>query len=600
MDQIKKFSMMRIVWKASKFRFLWMGILIVLSVIPKFISVYGLKLITDYLVQGRNIRDIMFLIIVLVSLEVFNYIIKGIYENSYIPKSNLRISKYINKKIFEKIQTIDALCYDDKNYYEKISLVIKDADSIIINNCNSLFNFLSNLMGFIFIVFFIVYIDWIVIFVPIVALILLLILNLIQSKLFYRYNNDKKKSERFLEYLKRSLFDQYFAYELVISPVKRLFNQKFDTVYNDMYHTEKKYNKKVAALNIINNTVFSIFGFGIVMFIIAYRVITNNVSIGDFVGLANASLSFVGGFMSIVSIFPEFIKNKLISKNISDVLYYNSSIKSSSEGIKFQKNSFDIIFDNVSFSYPFDARNTILENIELSIPMGKKIAIVGCNGAGKSTLIKLILRMYDVTKGTVMIGGENIKDYKIEEVHNNISVLLQNFKFMPVSIAENILMRPVETLEDERVVWEALRFSGLETKVKNLKNTIFTVISKEFDEMGIQFSGGELQKLCLARVFAQRAKIIILDEPSSSLDAISENYIFNNIYNKLRDKTVIFVTHRLNATYYADKIVLIKNGKIIEQGTHEELMDKNGEYKNMFNLQISRQKIDVQENRKIY
>ena len=595
MEKSEKFSMLKIVWKASAFRFVWMGILVVLSVVPKFVSVYGLKLITDYLVQGCDIKNIAFLIVVLVSLEVFNYIVRGIYENVYLPKSDLKISEYINGKIFEKIQTVDAVCYDDKDYYEKVSLAVRDADSLIINNCNTLLNFLSNVAGFIFIVAFIVYIDWAVIFVPIVALVLLLILNLVQSKLFYRYNNDKKKSERFLEYLKRSLFDPYFAYELIISPIKKLFNQKRASVYAEMTRTENKYDKKVAMLSIINNVVFSIFGFGVIMFMIAQRVTVGAVSIGDFVGLANASLSFVGGFMAIASIFPEFVKNKLIAKNISRVLYYRNAVVAPEEGIKFCDDAFDIAFHNVDFAYPFGEKNRVLKNIELSVPMYRKIAIVGCNGAGKSTLIKLILRLYDVTTGNITIGGRDIKEYAIDELRENISVLLQNFKFMPVSIAENILMRPLETAEDENIVWRALKFSGLDEKVKNFENTIYTVLSKEFDESGAQLSGGELQKLCLARVFAQKAKIIILDEPSSSLDALSENYIFNNIYNKLNNKTVIFVTHRLNAAYYADEIILMKDGKIAERGTHEQLMGMDGEYRNMFCLQVSRQKIDPQE-----
>ena len=134
MEKSEKFSMLKIVWKASAFRFVWMGILVVLSVIPKFVSVYGLKLITDYLVHGCDIKNIAFLIVVLVSLEVFNYIMRGIYENVYLPKSDLKISEYINGKIFEKIQTVDAVCYDDKDYYEKVSLAVRDADSLIINN----------------------------------------------------------------------------------------------------------------------------------------------------------------------------------------------------------------------------------------------------------------------------------------------------------------------------------------------------------------------------------------------------------------------------------------------------------------------------------
>jgi ATP-binding cassette subfamily B protein len=320
-----------------------------------------------------------------------------------------------------------------------------------------------------------------------------------------------------------------------------------------------------------------------------------NRGVGDFVALANASLAIVGSFMSIALVFPELGKHRLFAQNILELLQYENTVASLQNAPPPDGSEYSIEYKNVGFSYPFDKDKTVLHNINFHIEKNKRIALVGCNGSGKTTLIKLLLRLYDVSEGEIFLGGKNIKEYDLSGLRNSYGLLFQDFQQFPITIGENVLMREIETEQDEQLVWDALKKAGISEKIKECRNGIYTKLTKEFDETGVSFSGGEIQKLMLARVFAQKQKILVLDEPSSALDALSENFIFDEIFNNVSDKTVIFITHRLGAAKNADEIILLKDGAIIEKGTHKELMELNGEYAQMYGIQSQRYIIDPEE-----
>lgn len=210
------------------------------------------------------------------------------------------------------------------------------------------------------------------------------------------------------------------------------------------------------------------------------------------------------------------------------------------------------------------------------------------NGAGKSTFVNLLLRLYDPTEGIITINGEEYTKCNKKSLRNNYMAVLQDCKFYAMSIAENILLREVKSEEDEILVWDALKKVGMYEYIKSLEFGINTIVTKEFDDKGIMLSGGQMQKLLLARVFVSEAPVIILDEISSAMDAISEKEIFEMIEDFVIDKTVIYISHRLSTTKTADKIYLFDDGKIVEEGTHNELMIKKQKYYEMFTAQAEK------------
>jgi len=230
-----------------------------------------------------------------------------------------------------------------------------------------------------------------------------------------------------------------------------------------------------------------------------------------------------------------------------------------------------------------------LTDVSLEIRRGEKIALVGYNGAGKTTLIKLLLRLYDVTEGEILYNGINIKNYNTEQYRSHIGVVFQDYKLFAATIAENVLGGDYTDTEEQReTVLSALRASSFEDKLAQLPDGINTPLTREFDEKGVNLSGGESQKVAIARVFAKPYELIIMDEPSSALDPISEYKLNHSILEGAKDRTVIFISHRLSTTRMADRIYMFENGSIIESGSHEELMALDGKYSEMFRVQAEK------------
>ena len=242
--------------------------------------------------------------------------------------------------------------------------------------------------------------------------------------------------------------------------------------------------------------------------------------------------------------------------------------------------------------YPFPIMKKsgeILKNISINIRPYEKIAFVGYNGAGKTTLTKLLMRLYDVSKGEILLNNVNIKNYELESYRNSFGTVFQDYQIFAANIAENVIMDEV-TNNEKDIISNALENSGFADKLNSYKNGIYTPLTREFEETGVNISGGEAQKIAIARVFAKPCQIIILDEPSSALDPISEYNLNQTMLEAAANKTVIFISHRLSSARMADRIYMLEKGEVIEQGSHEELMNFAGKYAEMFNLQAEKYK----------
>jgi ATP-binding cassette subfamily B protein len=243
----------------------------------------------------------------------------------------------------------------------------------------------------------------------------------------------------------------------------------------------------------------------------------------------------------------------------------------------------DIVFENVSFTYP-QHDQAVFTGLNLHIKPGEHVAIVGENGAGKTTLVKLLMRFYRPTSGRILIDGVDLNDLAIDSLYEKIATLFQDFNHYPFSISENITVGRSLKPADKKLRDEAGRFSSITPMVKQYKHGWDTVLDSSFKK-GVEPSGGQWQRVALARAFYRQAQLLILDEPTSAIDAKAEYEIFNNIFDHYKDRSTIIISHRFSTVRRADRIVVIDQGKILEQGSHQELIKSNGLYKALFTAQ---------------
>lgn len=243
----------------------------------------------------------------------------------------------------------------------------------------------------------------------------------------------------------------------------------------------------------------------------------------------------------------------------------------------------EIEFRNVSFGYN-EKDGYILNNISMKLRPYSKTAVVGYNGAGKTTLIKLLMRLYDPNEGEILLDGINIKEYDVREYRRKIGTVFQDFKIFAATVKENVLLDFAENGKDEDVL-KAIEKSGFAEHLETLSDGLQTNLTTEFEENGMNLSGGEGQKLAVARVFYKDANLIILDEPSSALDPIAEYHLNHSMLTAAENKSVIFISHRLSTTRIADRIYMLEKGRIIEEGSHAELLERKGKYAEMWRVQ---------------
>jgi ATP-binding cassette subfamily B protein len=324
--------------------------------------------------------------------------------------------------------------------------------------------------------------------------------------------------------------------------------------------------------------------FGSIIYIV-YKVNSgDNILIAPYIAMINAVASMSGNIEQAIIQFMDIAKQGVSVKNLQDFLEYKHKGKEYQKFVPITKSIDEIELKNVSYTYE-GAEKPVINNLSLHIHKGEKIALVGHNGAGKTTIIKILMGLYDISQGEVIAGGNNISSYDSKEYHKRFGVIFQDFQIFALPLAQNVLMKTPENDDERNCVIEALEKAQFGGKLRELPKGIDTMITKEFDDKGMGLSGGEAQKIAIARVFAKDCDIAILDEPSSALDPIAEFNMYNNMMEVSKDKTVVFISHRLSSARMADKIYMLERGRIIEEGTHDELMNLNKKYAKMFNLQ---------------
>ena len=560
-----------------------MGILTTLP--TRLISVVGLKYIIDVVEEGESLGRIFYAVALIALVLVGSKVFAWIFQEFFWNMAKEKVYYGLNKILYEKAKQLDLESYDDPEFYNSFILTIESSSDNITNLLGLVRNYVGNLISFVTIAGVLLTIDPVCLVIILAFIGIFLPLSKKRGNLNMARRRDNTEYHRRSDYFQRIFYLQDYAKEVRMNDIHPLLMARYNDAADDVIANQKRYWKKISTVSFIQDSGIQNLGFMFALpLYLGYCVLVKEtLSAGDFVAAFNGAYSIAASinFLTVwaVAVFSE--RGKMIEK-YREFLKSDFKIKDGSKKAECGKPK-EIRVENMSFTYPGNDKPT-LKNINLTIKPYEKIALVGYNGAGKTTLTNLLLRLYDVSEGRITVDGENIRDVTVESHRERFSAVFQDFQLFACSAAENVALS--DRFDEERVI-EALGHSGFD---KELKKGVFTELLREFDDEGRMLSGGESQKVAIARAFYKSCPYIILDEPSANLDPIAEYKLNQAMIEAADNKTVIFISHRLSTTVNADRIYVMENGEIIESGSHEELMNLGGTYAYMFNLQAEKYK----------
>ena len=562
--------------------FVW-GIL--MHVPPRLISVIGIKYIIDTVESGKNLERIFVAVGIIAAVVILSNAFTWVFREFFWNMERERVYYGLNKKLYAKARQLDEESYDNPDFYNNFILTIESSS----DNIQNLLGLVRNYVGNIILLF---SIGSVLITIDPVCLVIILFFIGVFSPISKKIGNlqmqrrvDNTKYHRRSDYFQRIFYLQDYCKEVRMNDISPLLIERYNDAAEDVVKNQRRYFKKIDSLYMIQESGIQIFGFMFVLpLYLGYCVLVkNSLSAGEFVAAFNGAFSIASSinFLTVwaVAIFSE--RGKMIEK-YREFLKADFKIRDGEKTAE-KGSPKEIKIENLSFSYEGNSEPT-LKDINLTIKPYEKIALVGYNGAGKTTLTNLILRLYDPTEGRILIDGEDIRTATVDSHRDRFAAVFQDFQLFSCNVGENVAL---DKDYDKARVEEALGHSGFG---KKLKNGTETELLREFDDEGVMLSGGESQKVAIARAFYKDCPYVILDEPSANLDPVAEYNLNKAMTEASENKTVIFISHRLSTTVHADRIYVMEKGRIIESGSHEELMEMNGTYAYMFNLQAEKYK----------
>lgn len=401
--------------------------------------------------------------------------------------------------------------------------------------------------------------------------------------------------ERGSSYFNTELMESRYAKDVRLYDASEIFMDKYDGYVDKIYHTSKKYHLGFLRYWNLNAVFYAICDTSIYLLLVI-NVIKKGITIGEFTSLFEATGKFDRAIRQIINSYLEISYASSILKFYVDFVedIYGSKgrlMDLSNRGKEEVKSACDIEFKNVSFKYP-NTNKYILKNISVKIRAGEHLSIVGQNGAGKTTFIKLLCHLYDNYEGEILLNGKDAREYDFVEYMKLLSVVFQDFRLFAFTLQENVTVFQEKDID----LKEIYQIAGIDDWIESLEEKDQTYLYKMFVENGIEPSGGQGQKLAIARALYKDAPVVILDEPTAALDPLSEYEVYQNFDKLVKNKTAVYISHRLSSCRFCDRIIVFNGGRLIEEGTHEELLGlENGFYANMYMTQAKQYNLSVEQ-----
>ncbi len=547
-----------------------------------------IQTVLDCIQYNKPFTSAFYPILAVVIMLMVSSVLGSVVGQWLLPKAKLRAETKIKNMLFEKAHDVDLEYFDDPTYYNDFIMTTEKAVGLV-DYILKIISVISMSLGTVITtgVYFAA-VSPAAFAVVALSAVLTMVLQLTRSKYNYSKFALREKYRRRTGYIKRLFYLSDYAKELRLGSEagERAFDD-FDEATEKVCEVVGSHNKRLNLLTWAQD-FFDIALFDLLfVLVLAYQAsVLEIISYATMVVMMRSVYRVRWAFTSVILRLSNSAENCMYVEKVREFLRRDGKIKSE-ENLPVSHEPCSLEMKNVSFKYN-DTDGYVLNNVSLSLRPKEKIAIVGYNGAGKTTLTKLLLRLYDPTEGEIYMDGQSIKSYDVKAYRHNIGVVFQDFNLYGGTVKENVVMDVTDGSTDDEKVRSALRHSGFGERLERLPHGLDTELTAEFDDEGVNLSGGEAQKIAIARAFYKNSGLIILDEPSSALDPIAE-YNFN-IYMReaAKDSTVVFISHRLSTTRLADRIIVMENGAVCEEGDHESLLRAGGKYAEMWHTQADK------------
>ncbi|MDO5540399.1 MAG: ABC transporter ATP-binding protein [Eubacteriales bacterium] len=406
------------------------------------------------------------------------------------------------------------------------------------------------------------------------------------TKKVYLWGLDHVREERQMQYFYRTATERAYAQEVRLYNIGKYLINKYQSLWRDYFFQKRSVAKKRLAWNLLLSILPEFLSTAALAHV-GMSVLAGENTIGDFTLYSGMLAQMAGGLQIVVSAFMALYEKKLKIDHFSD--FRKFVCKKLRSGNRILSKPVDIEFQDVSFCYP-GTEKYVLKNVSFRLPAGKKLCIVGENGAGKSTILKLLLHFYEPDKGEILINGLPMQEYNVESLRSQFSCFFQNASNFAFTLRENIRISQIgKPDEDAKARQErAMRMAGADKLVQIFPQGEDTCLTRAYSDKGVELSGGQNQKVALARMFYRDASVLVLDEPTAALDPRGEYELFQTLQKECRDQSLLFVSHRLSNVFLADKIMVMENGRICASGKHDELLKTCDLYRQLFHYQADK------------
>ncbi len=582
---------LRLVWSTQAFYTATLFVLSILQGLMPAVTVLITRWLIDSVVYGiihHTISPIWLPVIFQLAAGLVSNLLSTFSNTSQQLLQEL-VSNRTQLLILEKANTLDLAFFENAEFYDKLRNASDQSTYQPVTMVSQTFGLLQTLVTLFSMIIILLQLAW---WLAIIALIVPIPSFIASSRYGWRgYQLMRRQSpeRRLMAYFNQVMTTDRYNKEIKLFDLGRFFIERFRDLAVKFYEEKKSVLLRRYLIGFLWTSI-TVIANSAIYFYVALQAVIGRISLGSLTLYTQTAIQTGQNFQSFLNGVSSTYENNLYVNTLFEFLEYEPKLVSPENPqpieVAAETKGLEIEFRDVSFTYPDKDPETqaALRKVSFTIHAGEAIALVGYNGAGKTTIVKLLTRLYDPDEGEILIGGRNIKEYDLKELREHVGVIFQDYVTYYMSARENIGVGRIADIENQSMVVSAAQKSGANAVIEGLNEGYDTMLGRWF-EKGAQLSGGEWQKVALARAFMRDAGILILDEPTSSLDAQAEYDVFAKFRVLTHGKTAIFISHRFSTVRLADRILVLEHGGIIESGSHSQLMELDGRYAELFNLQ---------------